>query len=203
MTSPHGSSLILPPIPNPQRYAGLYVYDFGTHVSVGYTATEIRMLRESERFRDGKAYQIYRVMPEGGFELRGIMDERLSAAEAICFLRADPDFARRDFDALRQLAARHPLPCAARLHLATIYDFRPPHAVALTYSAASSHAVSAWLNEAAFAGGDEVIGGIDVHAVFITADGDRIEACDLPTLLDYTDRAWEAVEAGVDDALQR
>lgn len=161
------------------------------------------MLRESERFCDGEAYQIYRVIPEGGFEIRGVMDERLSAAEAICFLRDAAAAALRDFESLQGLAAERRLPCPVRLHLATIHEFSPPHVTALTYSAASSHVVSGWLNEAGFAGGDQVLGGIDVHATFMGADGSRLDSCDLPTLLDYTDREWDAVAAAVDDALQR
>ncbi len=35
----------LPPLAQPERYVGLFVYDFKTHVSVGYTAVEIRYLR--------------------------------------------------------------------------------------------------------------------------------------------------------------
>ena len=79
----------LPPLGHPERYVGLHVYDFKTHVSVGYTGVEIRYLRESEEFRKGTAYQIYRVTEEGGLELRGTLDHRLTAKEAVCFLRHD------------------------------------------------------------------------------------------------------------------
>ena len=65
----------LPPLSHPERYVGLYVYDFKTHVSVGYTGVEIRYLRESAEFREGTAYEIYRVTEEGGLELRGTLDQ--------------------------------------------------------------------------------------------------------------------------------
>ena len=56
MLPPRDIVLELPPIHNPQRYGGLYVYDFGTHVSVGYTVAELRVLRESDVHRGGTAY---------------------------------------------------------------------------------------------------------------------------------------------------
>ena len=44
----------LPQLTDPDRYEGLYVFDFGEQCAVGYTASEIAVLLESERYRNGK-----------------------------------------------------------------------------------------------------------------------------------------------------
>ena len=116
----------LPFIPEPERYVGLYVYDFGTHVSVGYTAAELCVLRENAAHRRGMASQIYRVSDGGGIELCGVRDERLTAKEAICFLRVEDPDAKRDYDAVCAAAAACPLPCVVQMQLARLQDFDPP-----------------------------------------------------------------------------
>jgi len=192
----------LPAIPHPERYAGLYIYDFKTHVSVGFTAAEVRYLRESQHYRDGTAYEIYRVTENGGLELRGALDQRLVAKEALCFLRRDAAEARKDYDKLRRAADDAPLPCAVTAMLARVYAFDPPDTTALVYDASASHVVSGWLREACFAGGDRVVGGIDVHAQLI-GDAVQITSCRLASLISYEDRSWEEVRRTVDRPLQR
>ncbi|UCF32507.1 MAG: hypothetical protein JSV78_09240 [Phycisphaerales bacterium] len=196
-------TLKLPAIKDPERYVGLFVYDFGSHTSVGYTAGEISILRSSTEHAAGTAYQIYRVHEYGGLELRGVMDERLLAPEAMCFLRDDPATARGDFDFLRQAARTTPIPCLAQIELARLYSFKPPQVTALLYPAASSPVVGQWLNRVAFSGGDFVYGGLDVHLQYASADGIRIASEELNADLDYHDRAAEAVLAAVDHAFQR
>ena len=192
----------LPPIPHPERYVGLYIYDFQTHVSVGFTAAEVRHLRESQDYRDGTAYEIYRVTENGGLELRGVLDQRLVAKEALCFLRHEAGEARKDYDALRRAADDTPLPCAVTAMLARVYSFDPPDTTALVYDASASHVVSGWLREIGFAGGDRVVGGIDVHAELM-GDAVQITSCRLASLIDYEDRSWEDVRRSIDRPLQR
>jgi hypothetical protein len=182
---------------------GLYIYDFKTHVSIGYTALEIRYLRESEAYRGGTAYEIYRATDGGGFELRGARDERLAAREALCFLRRDAVAAGDDYRALQQAAKRHPLPCPTELRLAEVDAFDPPHVTALLYPAAASHALAGWLNRSAFNGGDRAVGGIDAHAEVKAAQDAPIDKCDLPTVIDYQDRSAEEVLRTVDRPVQR
>ena len=193
----------LPPIANPKLYVGLYVYDFKTHVSVGYTALEIRYLRESEAHGHGMAYEIYRVTEQGGLELRGAPDDRLAAREAMCFLRMKAEAARRDFDGLSRLAYLTPVPCPAELQLAKVRSFDPPNVSALLYPASAGHAMAHWLNRTGFTGGDQVLGGIDVHARFMSAEAERIDSRDLPTAINYTDRSPEEVLRTVRRPLQR
>ncbi len=193
----------LPTVKDPQRYLGLYVYDFGTHASIGYTAAEIRVLRESEAYRGGTAYQIYGVTDSGVYELRGVVDERLAAREAICFLRKDGTAARRDYDALRHAAEGSPVPCIVQMQLANVWDFEPAHVTALLYAVSASAALSGWLGRCGFDGGDRVIGGTDVHDAFIGADAVRIDSCQLAALLDYRDRPPEEVLKAVSEPVQR
>lgn len=39
----------LPPLQDPEKYTGLYIFDFGDHISVGYTADEVAIFLFSER----------------------------------------------------------------------------------------------------------------------------------------------------------
>ena len=112
--------MVIPSIHDPQNYTGLYLYDFGTHVSVGYTANEIRTLRSSSKYHNGTAYEIYRVSDEGHVELRAVSDDRVGAMDALAFLRKEPADAKKDYDTLVQAAEIDPAPCAVELILAKI-----------------------------------------------------------------------------------
>ncbi len=193
----------LPPLSDPHRYAGLYVFDFGDHVSIGYTACEIRMLRETQRFRGGTAYEVYRVDERGAMELRGAGDERLVALEAFCFLRRKGADARRDYDRIRRAAEEDPVFARVDMQLARAYDFDPPDVTALLYPIAASVVVSNWLQIHAADLGDEVVAGEDAHVRFIQSSGMRIASCQLAARMDYTDRPAEEVFAAVDLACQR
>ena len=90
--------MILPRVDDPQKLAGLYVYDFGEWTTVGYTAEEIAILLEHEIYRDGKVYKIHRASPDGQFELRGVSPQRFNAESGMFFHRAELDPARQDFE---------------------------------------------------------------------------------------------------------
>ena len=62
----------LPKLEKPDRYQGLYVFDFGDHAGVGFTAEEVAELLDSERYKEGKAYKIQRAFPDGRMELRAV-----------------------------------------------------------------------------------------------------------------------------------
>ncbi len=193
----------LPPLSQPERYVGLFVYDFKTHVSVGYTAVEIRYLRESTEYRAGTAYEIYRVTDNGGLELRGAIDQRLTAKEAMCFLRHQAEAARTDYDSLLRGAAETPLPCSLEIVLAKVYSFDPPETSALIYPASVTHVVSGWLRTRQFYGGDRVVCGIDVHSQLIGSDALRIASFHPRTTIDYRDRTSEDVMQTVHLSVQR
>ena len=75
----------LPRLNHPELYQGLYVFDFGDRVAVGYTAEEIEMMLM--KYRDGRAYKIHRATPQGELALRGRSHVDTSLEEAMLFFR--------------------------------------------------------------------------------------------------------------------
>ena len=193
----------LPAIPNPKHHEGLFVYDFGDHVSVGYTAGEIRMLRQSPAHRNGSAYQIYRINERGGIELRGVQDTSLALREAVCFLRRDGAIARKDYESILTAAQTRPLPCEAELRLVRSYGFEPADLTALIYPAWASHLVSGWLGASGLSPGDQVHGGADACRTLESGGGLTIASCTLPSSMDYSDRSEQEVLTTTDRPLQR
>ncbi|MHC4121894.1 MAG: hypothetical protein ACYSWO_30885 [Planctomycetota bacterium] len=45
----------LPKLEDNEKYVGLYVFDFGDHAGLGFTAREVAELLESEKYKNGKA----------------------------------------------------------------------------------------------------------------------------------------------------
>jgi hypothetical protein len=89
------------------------------------------------------------------------------------------------------------------MQLATLEVFDPPHATALTYPAAATAVLAAWLTQHGGNPGDHVVGGIDTHATLLGAKGAPIASCRLPALLDYNDRPADDVLRAVHEPLQR
>src|SRR5688572_11040687 len=115
-------SLKIPRLTHPERYTGLYIFDFGDHVSVGYTAAEISMLLETEQYRNGKVYRIHRALPDGTLELQGVMHATFVSEDLLIFHRPDERSAQADYDELRRLAADSPPPCRIRLERSLVMD---------------------------------------------------------------------------------
>ena len=161
----------LPTVAQPQRYRGLYVYDFGAWVALGYTAEEVAVLLESEAHRDGKVYKIVRATPDGTLELRGVAVERFQVESGMFFNRYELAPARVDFAELRRLAEIQGAPCRAFVHLADRGSaegtFR--YVTALIYPAESEDEMAAWLSAAGYAGGDLAEGGPSHVADFYAA----------------------------------
>ena len=133
----------LPKLEKPDKYVGLYVFDFGDHVGVGFMAEEVAELLESERYKDGKVYKIHRAYPDGKLELKGVPAERLQLEAGMFFYSNDLATARRDFKQLSSLAVRSSPPCRAKLHLAKYRDDK--FVAALIYPAEYDDEVSSWL----------------------------------------------------------
>jgi len=133
----------LPKLEKPDRYQGLYVFDFGDHVGVGFTAEEVAELLESERYRDGKVYKIYRAHPDGRLELRGMSTERFQLEAGMFFYSRDEATARADFNRLGNLAVQTAPPCRAKVHLAKLANNE--YVVAMIYPAEYDEEISSWL----------------------------------------------------------
>jgi hypothetical protein len=146
---------------NPERFAGLYVFDFGDEVAVGYTADEIAILLESEKHQSGKVYRIHRAMPDGTMELQGVARERFQLEDGMLFYRAAEAPARADFETLYRLAGETPPPCRMKLQLASMgaASDAGPHATVIIFPAEYTQDVAAWLERIGFEGGDLVEGG--------------------------------------------
>jgi len=149
----------LPELESAEKYAGLYVFDFGEQVAVGYTASEIAVLLESEKYADGKVYRIHRAQPDGTMELAGVSRERFQVEDGLFFYRADADGAKGDFDTLNGLAEQTPPPCRAKWQQAQLAGASHPELTALIFPAEFTHEMADWLGAVGFEGGDLVEGG--------------------------------------------
>ncbi len=195
----------LPAVEQPQRYAGLYVFDFGEWTAVGYTADEVSLLLESEQYRGGRVYKIVRATPDGRFELKGMARERFEMESGLFFQRAELEAARGDFADLRGLAQRRPPPCRAFVHLVD----RGPSAeaaryvTALVYPAEHEDEMSSWLRAADYAGGDLVEGGISHVSNYYSDPKTILDRQQLWSQPAVSSRSADEVLASVRRAVQR
>jgi hypothetical protein len=148
----------LPKLEKPDRYEGLYVFDFGAHAGVGFTAEEVAELLDSERYKDGKVYKIQRAFPDGRMELRAVPADRFQLEAGMLFYATDEATARRDFKRLVDLAVRSAPPCRAKVELARHTDDKC--AVALVYPAERDEEISAWLLEGDYRTAGPAEGGV-------------------------------------------
>jgi hypothetical protein len=149
----------LPELESPESYAGLYVFDFGGQVAVGYTADEIAVLLESERYADGKAYRIHRALPDGTFELQGVSHATFAKEDGLFFYRGTSEAARADFETLIKAAGDVLPPCRMKVQLAELAGGKSAYLTAIIFPAEFAHDVANWLNGIGFDGGNVVEGG--------------------------------------------
>ena len=135
----------LPELEKPEKYVGLYIFDFGDHVGVGFTVEEVAELLESEKYRHGKVYKIHKAYPDGKLELKGVPVETFQLEDGMFFYSDALETARRDFKALVNLAVQNAPACRAKVHLAKYIEDK--FAVALIYPAEYDDEVSSWLAE--------------------------------------------------------
>jgi hypothetical protein len=197
--------MILPPVKDPQRLQGLYVYDFGAWTAVGYTAPEIAILLEDQDYRGGKIYRIHRASPDGRMELQGVSPERFNLESGMFFYRAELEPAKTDYMALRAAAEETPPPCRAFIHLvdrsADVGDQR--YLTALIFPAEYEAEISAWLTTIAFYGGDLVEGGTSHVSNYYGEQNTLIERQQLWSRSANPSRSREQVLATVRQAVQR
>lgn len=169
----------LPALHSPEKYTGLYIFDFGDHVSVGYTAAEISMLLDTDQYRDGKVYRIHRATPDGTLELQGVSRSTFVSEDVLIFHQPDEPSARADYEELRRLAGDSPPPCRIRLERSHVTGPPEVHVVAAFFPAESTYEVSAWLNRIGYAGGEYVEGGAEALAGYRSAPVRVLEKCEL------------------------
>jgi hypothetical protein len=133
----------LPKLQKPDGYVGLYIFDFGDHVGVGFTAEEVAELLESEKYKDGKVYKIHRAYPDGRLELKGVRAESFQLEAGMFFYASDLETAKSNFKRLVDLAVKTAPPCRANVQLAKYANDK--FAVAIIYPAEYDDDVSSWL----------------------------------------------------------
>ena len=133
----------LPKLEKPEKYAGLYIFDFGDQAGVGFTAEEVAELLESERYREGKVYKIHRAYPDGRLEIKGVPARTFQLESGMLFYSATLEQAMSDYKDLVGAAVAAEPPCRAKVHLAKYADDK--FAVALVYPAEHEDEISTWL----------------------------------------------------------
>jgi len=149
----------LPKLEKPQKYVGLYIFDFGDHVGTGFTAQEVAELLESEKYKDCKVYKIHRAWPDGKLEIKGIRAETFHLEAGMFFYSSELEIAKLDFKALLNLAVKSAPPCRAKVHLAEYNDDK--FVVAVIYPAEYDDEVSSWLLDGRYKTSGTAEGGIE------------------------------------------
>jgi hypothetical protein len=193
----------LPALNEPSRYAGLYVFDFGDQVAVGYTADEVAVLLESERYQNGKVYKIHRARPDGTMELAGVANARFTTEDGLFFYRDRLAEARADFAELEVLAEREPPPARAKVHLVELRGDTPAYITALIFPAEYSHEMGQWLSRVGYRGGDRVEGGVSAVTTYYAGQRVILDRHQLSGASDAVSRPTEEVLATTRVAVQR
>ncbi len=133
----------LPKLDKPEKYAGLYIFDFGDQAGVGFTAEEVAELLETERYREGKVYKIHRAYPDGRLEIKGVPSQTFQLESGMFFYSGSAEEAMGDYKRLVGGAVSAEPPCRAKVHLARYADDK--FAVALIYPAEYEDEMASWL----------------------------------------------------------
>lgn len=148
----------LPKLQNSEKYIGLYVFDFGDHAGVGFTAEEVAELLESEKYKDNKIYKIHRAYPDGRLELRGMPAQTFQLEAGLFFYSNTLESSRGDFQKLVDLSVAASPPCRAKVHLSKYADDK--YVAALIYPAEYDDEFSSWLLDGQYKTSGAVEGGV-------------------------------------------
>ena len=191
----------LPRLDRPETYVGLYVFDFGEHAGVGFTAQEVAELLESERYRDGKVYKIHRAYADGRLELKGVRADIFQLGEGMFFYSQDIETARRDYKELVGLAVATAPPCRAKVHLAELREDK--FVVSLIYPAEYNDEISRWLLDGDYKTTGAAEGGVGAVQRYYDANCDILERHQLFGSSCHDSRTGQELMAAVGQAVQR
>ena len=149
----------LPLLSDPVKYAGLYIFDFGDKVAVGYTAEEIDFLLKEEKYSNGTVYRIYRASPDGTLEIKGVNPLTWNASTGLIFWFTKELQAADAYDRLKTLAQKNPPPGKFDLLLLHKIVNQYPYALVMRYSQELDQAIASWLLKIKYNSGDHVEGG--------------------------------------------
>ena len=191
----------LPELKNSEKYVGLYVFDFGDHSGVGFTAEEVAELFESEKYRDCKAYKIHGAYPDGKLELKGVPAEIFQLEAGMFFYASDLETAKRDFKGLVNLAVKAAPPCRAKVHLAEYSEEKL--VTALIYPAEYDGQMSAWLLDGNYRTAGAAEGGLEAVQRYYDSKPEILDRHQLFGQSEYQNRTGQELLAGVKLAVQR
>jgi len=191
----------LPKLEKPEKYVGLYIFDFGNHTGIGFTAQEVAELLESEKYKDCKVYKIHKAYPDSKLELKGIRAEIFQLEAGMFFYSTDLDTARRDFKTLVDWAVKTAPPCRAKVHMAKYSDDKC--VVALIYPAEYDDEVSSWLLEGRYKTTGAAEGGIEAVQRYYDHNPKILERHQLFGESDIISRTGQELLASVKIAVQR
>jgi hypothetical protein len=191
----------LPKLEKPEKYAGLYIFDFGDHVGVGFTAQEVAELLESEKYRHGKVYKIHRAYPDGKLELKGVPAETFQLEAGMFFYSIEQQTARRDFKELVNLAVKSAPPSRAKVHLARYSDDK--FVTAMIYPAEYDDEFGSWLSDGQYKTSGPAEGGIEAVRRYYDQQPEILERHQLFGQSETISRTGEELVAGLKVAVQR
>ncbi len=191
----------LPKLQKPEKYVGLYIFDFGDHAGVGFTAEEVAELLESEKYKNGKVYKIHRAYPDGSLELKGVPTQTFQLEAGMLFYSSALETARGDFKQLVSLAVRSAPPCRAKVHLAKYNDDK--FAVALIYPAEYDDEISSWLLDGRYKTSGTAEGGIEAVQRYYDYKPEILDRHQLFGKSESISRTGQELLAGLKLAVQR
>jgi hypothetical protein len=191
----------LPKLQKPEKYAGLYVFDFGENTGVGFTAQEVAELLESEKYKNGKVYKIHKAYPDGRLELKGIRSEIFQLEAGMFFYSSNRQAAERDFKGLVDLAVRTAPPCRGKVHIAKYSSDK--FVTALIYPAEYDDEISSWLLEGQYKTGGAAEGGIEAIQRYYDHKPQILDRHQLFGKSAIESRTGEELLAGLKLAVQR
>jgi len=191
----------LPELQKSEKYVGLYIFDFGDHTGVGFTAQEVAELLESEKYRDGKVYKIHNAYPDGKLEIKGVPTETFQLEAGMFFYSSELETAQRDFKELVSLAVQAAPPSRAKVHLAQYSDDK--FVVALIYPAEYDDEFSSWLLDGSYKTSSFAEGGISAVQKYYDNQPEILDRHQLFGESETISRTGEELLANLKVAVQR
>ena len=191
----------LPELEKSEKYVGLYAFDFGDYVSVGFTAQEVAELFESEHYKDGKAYKIYKAYPDGKIELKGVGAETFQLESGMFFYSNNIGDARRDLKGLTDLAIKLVPPCRSKVHLAEHGEGE--FVVGIIYPSEYEDEVSSWLLDGEYKTNGAAEGGVGAVQRYYDNGLEVLERSQLFGTSEIVSKSGEELLANLKMALQR
>jgi hypothetical protein len=188
-------------VQNAQKYAGLYVVDFGDHSGTGFTAQEVAELLESEKFKHIKVYKIHNAQPDGRMELKGVPSRTFELEKGMFFYACDVESAQANFKRLVDLAVKSAPPARAKVHLARYADDK--FVTALIYPAEYDEEFSRWLTDGGYKTAGAAEGGVEAVQRYYDQRPEVLDRHQLFGQLAYASRTGAELLASVKLAVQR